>query len=147
MSEFVDFDELTYMIMEKAGYSRNDLRKPHDSMIVGSKKFSKDSIVFQGEVKEQDFYSEHFQISKYYEGEHNAKWQCLFVKYHSRTAKVEESDHSTTLELREDKKHFEKVEIRNMTVDQLTLQICGLLGIIEIIQPCSSQTMPYHTES
>lgn len=130
MGNRIDYENLTYSIMEKAGYSRNQLGRVHDSMIVGSKKFGGgDNPIFQGKVNEQDFYSDDFQVARYFEEAHDARWQCLFVKYLSKIVRVEELDHFSTLEFKEEKEHFRRVGVQNMSIDDLALQICGLLGI------------------
>jgi hypothetical protein len=130
MENGIDYENLTYSVMAKAGYSRNDLGPVHNSMIVGSKKFgSGSSPIFKGEVKEQDFYSENFQVARYFEEAHDAKWQCLFFRHKDRIVKLEELDYVSTLEVRAEKDHFQKVETMAVSIDGLALQICDLLEL------------------
>jgi len=130
MEKRVDYESLTYSLLEMVGYSRNDLGKVHNSMITGSKRFGGgNEPVFKGEVYERDFYSENFQLAMYFESADDSKWNCLSVRRIDRVVKVEELDNVSTLECRVGKKPYEKVDMPSLSVGDLARQICGLLSI------------------
>jgi hypothetical protein len=127
--QHVSFDELINSIIQKAGYSPEQLGKPHESKLLWEEKRYGDENHPNGWGKERTFNKDKFLLTHTYEETHKAKSQTLQVRFLDRIIKLEERDHQTRMMYKEGNELYQEQPITDYSLEKVTQQICTLLSI------------------